>query len=255
MMPMEVLTGFAIAMIVGLTGMGGGPLSVPILTLVLGLPAAEAVGTSLLFVMVTKLTATPIYFVRKQIDFSVMRRLALGGVPGVILGSLLLSKLNTAALQPMVLSVIGATIALLAAVSLWKLRHKTAQRPAVARLYLLPWLAFPIGLELGFSAAGAGALGSLIMMYCTTIPANQIVGTDLLFGLTLATVGGGLHLAAGHVNPGLLLNLCIGGVAGATTGALIGTRLPARPLRLALSTLLVYLGGQLFWKGFQGFVR
>ncbi len=54
---MEVLLGFAIALVVGMTGMGGGPLAAPLLMLVLKVPPTEAIGTSLLFVFFTKLAA------------------------------------------------------------------------------------------------------------------------------------------------------------------------------------------------------
>lgn len=252
---MEILIGFVIAVIVGITGMGGGPLAVPILTLWLGLPAAAAVGTSFLFVTVTKLTATPVYLFRGQVDFRTVKRLAIGGVPGVVLGSLLLSRMKSDALQPMVLTVVGLTIVVMAGISMWKLLSPALDRPVEPKLVWLPVLAFLIGLEVGFSSAGAGALCSLVLLYFTTLPMNRIVGTDLLFGLVLSTIGGGLHLAVGTVDTSILLKLCIGGVLGAAVGAQIGTRLPARPLRAALSTVLVYLGGSLFWKGIQVWVK
>ena len=63
---MEPLLGFAIAFIVGVAGMGGGPLAAPLLMLALGVPPVTAVGTSLLFVAVTKLAATSIYWSRAR---------------------------------------------------------------------------------------------------------------------------------------------------------------------------------------------
>ncbi|MCC7153060.1 MAG: sulfite exporter TauE/SafE family protein [Bryobacterales bacterium] len=252
---MEVVVGFIIALIVGMTGMGGGPLAVPILTLWLGLPAAAAVGTSFLFVTITKLVATPIYLSRGQVDLRMVRHLAIGGIPGVITGSLLLSRMKSEALQPAVLTVVGLLIVVMAGISMWKLFSPELDRPAQARLAWVPVLTFLIGLEVGFSSAGAGALCSLVLMYFTTLPMNRIVGTDLLFGLVLSTIGGGLHLAVGTVETGLLVKLCIGGVLGAAVGAQVGSRMPIRPLRAALSTVLVYLGGSLFWKGFQVLVK
>jgi len=55
-----------------------------------------------------------------------------------------------------------------------------------------PWLALvglPIGLEVGFSSAGAGALGALFLMNMTTLAPAAVVGTDLSFGLVLSLVG------------------------------------------------------------------
>src|SRR5207302_924876 len=54
----------------------------------------------------------------------------------------------------------------------------------------LPWLAFPIGVESGFSSAGAGALGTVLLLNYSEMTPSQVVGTDLLFGLVLAVIGG-----------------------------------------------------------------
>jgi len=252
---MELLTGFAIAVIVGMTGMGGGPLAAPIFILALGLPVTEAVGTSLVFVTIVKLFASPLYILRKQVDYRVLRYMMLGGLPGVAIGTFALSKLNTKAAQPLVLALVGFTIVVLAVISVWRLLSRGITAGDDKRARWIPWLTLPIGLEVGFSSAGAGALGSLVMMYCSSIPASMVVGTDLLFGLALSTFGGGLHLAAGNWNAPLFWKLAAGGAVGAMFGSWLATRVPAKPLRAGLSFFLVFLGGQLCWKGVQVLVR
>ncbi|MDX2152057.1 MAG: sulfite exporter TauE/SafE family protein [Bryobacteraceae bacterium] len=251
---MPIVLGFLVATLVGLTGMGGGVLMVPLLILGLGLPTAEAVGTSLLFITLSKFVAAPIYMMRKQVDYKVAALQLLGGAPGVIIGVWLLDRMNTKAMQPYVLALVGLTILVLAVLSLVK---SFLPKPAETkdRRTLLPWITFPIGLEVGFSSAGAGALGALSLMYCTPLSVSTIVGTDLLFGTAVSALGGGLHFASGNVNPGLLTQLCLGGIAGAATGAWLGTRVPSRPLRTALTAVLVVLGGQLLWKGLEVIVR
>src|SRR5258707_1130530 len=124
---MDYVVGFVIATAVGLTGVGGGSLTVPLLILFLGVPAAEAVGTSLLFVTFTKLLATPVYFFRGQINRRIAGYLLLGGLPGVAVGSLLLSRMRSANLQPLVLTVVGLTVASMAAFGLWKLWRTPVQ--------------------------------------------------------------------------------------------------------------------------------
>jgi uncharacterized membrane protein YfcA len=246
----EYFLGFVIALAVGLTGFGGGVLAVPLLIAGLNVPVVEAVGTSLVFVTVIKLMAVNVYRRRGQVNWSVAARLLLGGAPGVIGGSLLLWRMNTAALQPAVLAVVGATIAAMALLGLWKCwRNRTFAAAGAPREHLLPWLAFPIGVEVGFSSAGAGALGSLVLMECTTILPAHVIGTDLVFGVGLSALGGGLHLAAGEYNPALLLRLCSGGLLGAWAGARLAGWLPPRPLRACLCLALVGLGGHLGWRG------
>jgi len=46
---MEIIIGFLVALSIGLTGVGGGTITTPVLILFLHLPAGEAVGSALLF--------------------------------------------------------------------------------------------------------------------------------------------------------------------------------------------------------------
>lgn len=57
---MEVLAGFLIAIAIAITGVGGGVLTAPVLLLFVGLPAAQSVGTALLFVAAVKAVAVVI---------------------------------------------------------------------------------------------------------------------------------------------------------------------------------------------------
>ncbi len=62
---MAYLLGFVIAIAIGLTGVGAGTLTTPLLILLLGLPPRVAVGTSLIFGFVVKIITAPVYMARK----------------------------------------------------------------------------------------------------------------------------------------------------------------------------------------------
>ena len=112
-------------------------------------------------------------------------------------------------------------------------------------------IAAAIGAEVGFSSAGAGALGSVALLSLTAMPAAQVVGTDMAFGLATSVVGGGFHFGAGHYQAALLIKLIVGGLAGALAGASLSSVVPARALRVALSAWLVVVGAQLCWRAFD----
>jgi uncharacterized membrane protein YfcA len=249
---LEILLGFFIALMIGLTGVGGGTLTVPILVLFLNVSPPVAVGTALVFSALVKLPACLVYLRARQVDPRALRYLARGGVPGVVLGSLLLGRLAGTGFKSVVLAVVGLTIAATAAFNLVRLRagHESggAREDRPERL---TWAAFPIGCEVGFSSAGAGALGTLALLGFTTLPAARVIGTDLLFGLTLSTIGGGLHVGMGAWDRALLTRMILGGVPGGLLGARLATVLPPRPLRAALLVWLVYLGGELLLKGLR----
>lgn len=242
---MAFALGFIIAFAIGVTGVGAGTVTAPLLILFLGLPPEVAVGTALLFGFLAKVPAGGVYLLRGEVDGKALGRLLLGGIPGVVLGSLLLAALEGA--RGLVLLAVGFTVLLSAGLGLFRsLKGGVRGR---ARPWLLPLAAFGIGLEVGFSSAGAGALGTLLLLYATRLSPQKVVGTDILFGLVLALLGGGVHLALGQVDRELLLGLVGGGVLGGAAGALLATRLPQEPLRRALLLWLLLIGGQLVYRG------
>jgi uncharacterized membrane protein YfcA len=249
---LQVAAGFLIALMIGLTGVGGGVVTVPVLVLFMGVSVAPAVGTALVFSALVKIPAGLVYLREGKIDFAVLRRLLMGGLPGVLAGGLLLGELEGAGLRSIVLVAVGITIALTAIFNLVRLlRDPDRSFPVRDRRGLLPWLALPIGLEVGFSSAGAGALGTLVLLYCTPLAAAHVVGTDLAFGLALSAVGGSLHLGLGHIDLPLFLRLVAGGVPGALAGARLASVLPTRALRAGLLVWLAFLGSQLLYRGVQ----
>ncbi len=238
---MEILLGFVIAVFIGLTGVGAGSMTTPLLILMLGMPTAEAVGTALVFGAVIKIITTPLYVARRQVSWRALGYLLATGLPGVLAGALLFRGVKS----DLITAFVGFTIMSIALLNLFRFTN-------VTRHDRTPWLALvglPIGAEVGFSSAGAGALGALCLMNLTKLEAAAIVGTDLSFGLVLSLVGGSIHAAMGDLNTTVLTRLLIGGVVGAIGGALLSSRLPSKKFRFVLCLVLVFLGGQLAWKG------
>ncbi|MBV8550652.1 MAG: sulfite exporter TauE/SafE family protein [Acidobacteriaceae bacterium] len=241
---MDVVLGFAIAVAIGLTGVGAGSVTTPLLILFLGVPPARAVGTALMFGALVKIVSVPFYAVRRQVNLRVLGLLLAGGVPGVLAGALLLDHLKQAAHENGLYVVLGVLIIGTALARLYRVFRPKIES-SKDRSRLLPWFAAPIGAEVGFSSAGAGALGSLLLLGFTPLSAAEVVGTDLCFGLGLSGVGSLIHFGAGNYDAALLLHLCIGGAFGALTGSAIAGRINQRPLRVALLLMLVVLGCRL----------
>jgi len=243
----EIIVGFLIALGIGLTGVGGGVITAPVLILFLHMPAAVAVGTALIFAVAVKTFAVPVYLWRKQVDFRALKYLLLGGVPGVLGGSLLLKGLK--AQSGLVLMAVGFIVVISASVTLLRMALKLERNGERNRYILLALAATVIGLETGFSSAGAGALGTIALMQLTSMAAPEVVGTDLMFGFVVALVGGGFHFIQGSYDPQVLLRLIAGGIAGGIAGAYLAGVFPKRVLRAAISVWLVWLGSQLCYRG------
>src|SRR5579871_457273 len=121
---MEIVLGFLIAVAIGVTGVGAGIITAPVLILFLHVPAAQAVGTALAFGVAVKLLVVPMQIYRKQIDYRVLGFMLLGGVPGVIIGSVLLAKLNGNGHQGVLYAVLGSTVVIMAGLNLYRLLIK-----------------------------------------------------------------------------------------------------------------------------------
>jgi uncharacterized protein len=244
----EFVLGFLIASAVGLTGVGAGSITAPVLILFFHLKPAVAVGTALTFAAVIKFAVLPVYLRRQQVDFRILRLLCLGGIPGVLIGIQVLKRLSVAAHESKIFLVLGITILTLSLASLYRTWRYRITAASTDRSGWLPPIAAFIGAEVGFSSAGAGALGAVVLLSLTSLTPALVVGTDMVFGLVVSTLGGGLHLLAGNYDASMVIKLCIGGVGGAVLGAWLSKRVPSRPLRLVLSLCLIGLGLQLCWK-------
>src|ERR1700693_2293582 len=250
---MNLLIGFLIAIAVGLTGIGGGSFTVPALLLLAGLTAGEAVGTAFLFAGVLRLIAAPFYLVGKQIHTRYLWLLLQGAVPGLLAGTWALRLLNHDAGNPVVVLLLGIILAASSSVTF----IRRIQNPAFAAKNhrWLPWLALPIGVESGFSSAGAGALGTVLLLNYSEMSPAQVVGTDLLFGLVLAVIGGAFHWSFGSVRTPILFELLLGGVPGVVLGCLLARRVPASKLKTAVAMVAIFAGLQLVWTGSRALVE
>jgi uncharacterized protein len=247
---MHYFLGFFIALIVGLTGIGGGSFTVPALLLIVGLPAGEAVGTAFVFAGVLRLIAAPFYLLGRHVHSRYFRLLLVGAVPGLVVGIFALRFLAKPGSDPLVVIILGLILALTSGVTFLPRVHN----PEFARknAHWLPWLAFPIGVESGFSSAGAGALGTVLLLNYSEMAPAQVVGTDILFGLVLAIIGSAAHWTFGSISAPALLQLLEGGIPGVIFGCLLARKVPAQKLKTVVAMVALVAGVQLVWSGIHG---
>src|SRR5580704_11932402 len=205
---MVFVIGFLIAVAVGLTGIGGGSFTVPCLVLLLGLAPKTAVGTAFVFAGVLRLIVGPFYLWGKQVRGAYVWRLLKGAIPGLLIGTYALRLFASNQASPGLLILLG--VLLTASSSLTFARPLQNHEFARKNAGWLSWFALPIGIESGFSSAGAGALGTVLLLNYSEMSPSEVVGTDLLFGLGLAAIGSAIHLQIGSVSSSTLLQILAG---------------------------------------------
>jgi uncharacterized protein len=244
---MNFAIGALIALAVGLTGIGGGSFTVPALVLLVGLSANASVGTAFVFAGVLRLIATPFYLAGRHVHGRYLWLLLQGAIPGLLIGTLILRLLSHGSSSPVVILILG--LLLTASSSITFLPRVQYQGFAKKNSRWLPWLALPIGVESGFSSAGAGALGTVLLLNYSELTPPEVVGTDILFGLVLAVIGSAIQWKFGSINGPVLGQLLAGGVPGVLVGCIFAKKVPARKLKLVIATIAIFAGLQLVWTG------
>lgn len=250
-----VLSGFAVGVLVGLTGVGGGSLMTPLLTLLFGVSPSVAVGTDLAFASVTKVAGTLTHKMRSTVEWRVVRLLCIGALPAALVATLFLKQFGT--LNKEIGLIIRYSIAgsvLLTVVALlfkarmvnWLNAHPEKQLQGF-KLDLATVIAgATLGTLVTISSIGAGAIGAtiLVMLY-PRMPAAHIAGTDIAYAVPLTAIAAVGHWWLGSINWELLGTLLIGSVPGITIGSLAARAVPEKLLRGILATTLTAVAAKL----------
>ena len=249
----SVLTGIVGA----LTGLGGGFIVVPLLTLGFGVDIRYAIGASLICVIATSTGAAARYVRDGYPNIRLGMFLELATTGGAVLGAFLAPKVPT--------PVIGTLFGLvLLYSSLLTLRRTGEQVSSAAPDRVAAWLDIdgdyptPQGavsyrvrhVPEGFGVMGlAGMLSGLLGIgsgLVKVVPLDQVMGlpfkvsattSSFMIGVT-AAASAGVHLSRGYIDPALAMPVLLGVLAGASLGARILPGAPPRRLRLLFAALL-----------------
>ena len=252
-----IISGFAVGVLVGLTGVGGGSLMTPLLTLFFGVPPAVAVGTDLAFASITKAAGTLVHRLGDTIHWRSVKHLSAGALPAAILTTVALGQFGT--LDQHIAQIIRYSIAgslLLTVIALlfqtrmqrWLIAHPEKHLSG-ARLDIYMILAGVfLGTLVTISSIGAGAVGAmlLILLKPQLTPA-QIAGTDIAYAVPLTAVAAFGHWWLGSINWELLATLLLGSVPGITIGSMAARAVPKIVLRTLLATTLAGVATMLLY--------
>ncbi|MBI2910739.1 MAG: sulfite exporter TauE/SafE family protein [Chloroflexi bacterium] len=246
--PTLIPLGFFVGMLVGLTGVGGGAVLTPLLVLVAGVRPSVAIGTDLAFAAVTKVVGGWQHWRAGQCDPCLVLRLSGGSVPGALLGAQAITVVQAAGLdgaEEILSHTLGVALIVAAAVSVlrasgasWSLGRAGATPGWAASVAM----GFGVGVLVGLTSVGAGSVLMAAFALLYSLPAVKMVGTDVVHGALLATAAATAHAWAGRVDALMLAALLIGSLPGVLLGSWLCGRLPARPLRLAVATVLMASG-------------
>jgi uncharacterized membrane protein YfcA len=244
------LAGFIVGVVVGLTGMGGGALMTPMLVIFFGIQPLAAVSSDLVAAVVMKPIGGGIHLHRGTVHAGLVRWLALGSVPGALLGSYLISHLGGDVSDE--IQVILGVVLLVAAAAMVVRSLISARRgvegvdgEAAARIPVRHAVTFAVGIVggviVGMTSVGSGSLMIVAMMLLyPMLSTRELVGTDLVQAIPLVLAAAIGHLIWGDFQLALTGSLLLGAVPGVVLGAQISSRASdtwIRPVLVLVLTL------------------
>ena len=248
------LSGFVVGTIVGLTGVGGGSLMTPLLVLLFGVHPATAVGTDLLYAAVTKGAGTLVHGRGGTVDWTIVRRLAMGSLPAaaITLAVVAQFELRGDGVTRIITFALGVALLLTAAALLLRRQLQqlaSANAHGAWRVHLGP-ITVAVGALLGvlvsISSVGAGAIGVTVLVFLyPALRTVHVVGTDIAHAVPLTLAAGLGHWWLGGVDWTLLGSLLLGSIPGIALGSRAAATVPERFLRQMLAALLVIVAGRM----------
>jgi hypothetical protein len=254
-----------------LTGLGGGVIVTPALTLLLGVDIRYAIGASLVSVIATSSGAAAAYVREGFSNIRIGMFLEIATTVGALLGAFLSSRTPTS-----ILAIIFGVVLLHAA---WQSSRghsenfgNTIPDPLATRLKLngsYPGekgmdhynvshvragfgLMFGAGAISGLLGIGSGALKVIAMDQVMRIPFKVSTTTsNFMIGVT-AAASAGIYLSRGYVEPGIAMPVMLGVLAGSMLGArqLIGARV--RVLRWTFAVVVAVMAIEMIVTGVRG---
>jgi len=265
-----LLLGSYLAGLLGsLTGLGGGVVVIPLLTLVFGVDIRYAIGAALLASIATSSGAATAYVKEGITNIRLGMFLEIATTIGAVLGALIAvyTPVNTIAI------LFGAILMFSAAMTLRK-KNQEALTEGSKLSYLLKLngsyptkdgvveyklknigAGFSImtvaGVISGLLGIGSGALKVLAMDTAMRIPFKVSTTTsNFMIGVT-AAASAVVYLQRGYMDPGIGFPVILGVLAGAFTGSKLLTRINPQTLRVIFCIAIVFVAIQMIYNGIQ----
>jgi hypothetical protein len=265
------LGALAAGLLGALTGLGGGAIIVPLLTILFHVDIRYAIGTSLVSVIATSSGAAAAYVKEGYSNIRVGMLLEIATTIGAITGAYIAGAVSPTAVavifgivllhtaytstRPRVDHVAGGPsdpIALRLRLDSTFPTPNGPQHYQVQRVPLGFGLMYIAGVLSGLLGIGSGVVKVLAMDRAMHLPFKVSTTTsNFMIGVT-AAASAGIYLHRGYIVPGLAFPVMLGVLGGALVGARMLPHLHTQKLRVVFSVLVAALAVELLLNAFTG---
>ena len=239
-----VAAGLVVGFMIGLTGVGSGALMAPVL-LLLGIPPATVVGSDLLFGLLTKIVGVGSHIQRSTIAWRWVWLMAIGSLPGVLIGTQILGHFAGA---PKAIRVwIGVVLVLTPVIALLMEFARRRDAAWVERLRqpsptTIALLGAAIGVTVGATSVGSGSLVDMALVLFSPLSGAVLIGTGIAHAVLITGAGAAAHWSLGNVDLALVGQLMIGSIPGVLVGGWLARRSKPGYVRWGATTLVLLSG-------------
>jgi len=239
-----IVAGLVVGFMIGLTGVGSGALMAPVL-LLLGIPPATVVGSDLLFGLLTKIVGVGSHVQRKTIAWRWVWLMAIGSLPGVLVGTRILAHFVGA---PKTIRVwIGVVLVLTPLIALAMEIARRYEKTWVTRMrqphpLAITLIGAVIGVTVGATSVGSGSLVDMALVLFSPLSGALLIGTGIAHAVLITGVGAAAHWNLGNVDPKLVGQLLIGSIPGVLLGGWVARRSRPGMVRWGATTLVLLSG-------------
>ena len=250
---LKILIGFVVGTLIGMTGLGGGVLLLPLLIFVLKVPPILAVGSDAVFNFFTKIGSSWVHLRKGTVRRKVVLALAVGSVPGSIAGVSLLGHLRKVygtGVNALITSAIGLLLVCIPTLLLFQTRieeHVASRPPTMKSFVGMSVIGLLAGFLVGMTSVGSGSIIMMLLLLFYSYAPKVMVGTDIVHAVVLTGVTSVMHWHIGNVDPRLVASLLIGSIPGGLLGSHLSTRVPVLWLRRILCAVLLATGARMLW--------
>lgn len=248
---LKILVGFGVGTLIGMTGLGGGVLLLPILIFGLGVPAIRAVGSDALFNFVTKIGASAVHLRKGTVKRKVVLALAAGSAPGSYLGVSFLTYLRRVhgnGVNHFITVAVGVLLICIPTFLFFQKKiedHVAGQAPTTRSFAGMSLIGLVAGFLVGMTSVGSGSIVMMLLLLFYSFHPKVMVGTDIVHALILTGVTSFLHFRLHNIDTTLVASLLVGSIPGGLLGSYLSTRVPVPWLRRILCAVLLATGARM----------
>src|SRR5438046_5840616 len=226
----KILIGLVVGILIGMTGLGGGVLLLPVLIFGLKVPPILAVGSDAVFNFVTKIGSGWMHLRKGTVRRRVVVALAVGSIPGSILGVTFLAHLRHvygSGVNSFLTSAVGLLLVCIPTLMLFQTRieeHVAGRPPTMKSFAGMSGIGLLAGFLVGMTSVGSGSIIMMLLLVFYSFAPKVMVGTDIVHAVLLTGVTSFLHFRLGNVDPSLVAYLLIGSIPGGILGSILSTR-------------------------------